>query len=154
MAAISRLPLVYSTITGNTWRFTGKLHAQYGSIVRIAPDEVSTTSSGAWKDIYTAKPLMPKDPFSQTPPMNGADSLFTAAGETHHRIRKNFISAFSDKALKDQSPIIQSYADLLMKDFVERLERALKVKLTWQNITDTPLWTSLQTSRLGNPSMV
>jgi cytochrome P450 len=46
--------------------------------------------------------------------MNGADSLFTAAGETHQRIRKNFINAFSDRALKDQSPIIDSYASLLM----------------------------------------
>ena len=60
------------------------------------------------------KPLMPKDPFSQTPPMNGAESLFTAAGETHHRIRKTFINAFSDRSLKDQSPIIESYASLLM----------------------------------------
>lgn len=46
--------------------------------------------------------------------MNGADSLFTAAGETHHRIRKTFINAFSDRALKDQSPIIENYANLLM----------------------------------------
>lgn len=46
--------------------------------------------------------------------MNGAESLFTAAGETHHRIRKTFINAFSDKALKDQSPIIDSYVRLLM----------------------------------------
>ncbi|KAF6241487.1 hypothetical protein HO173_000197 [Letharia columbiana] len=114
MTAISRLPLIYSTITGNTWRFTGKLHAQYGTIIRIAPDEIATTSSGAWKDIYTSKPLLPKDPFSQTPPMNGAESLFTAAGETHQRIRKTFINAFSDRALKDQTPIIDSYANLLM----------------------------------------
>ena len=61
-----------------------------------------------------SKSLMPKDPFSQTPPINGAESLFTAAGETHHRIRKNFINAFSDRALKDQSPIIECYASLLM----------------------------------------
>ena len=114
MTAMSRLPLIYSTMTGETWRFTGNLHAQYGSIVRIAPDEIATTSSGAWKDTYATKPLMPKDPFSQTPPMNGAESLFTAAGETHHRIRKTFINAFSDRALKDQSSIIDSYANLLM----------------------------------------
>ena len=112
MTAFSRLPLVYSTIMGNTWRFTSKLHAQYRSIVRIAPDEIATTSSGAWKDIYVPKLLLPKDPFSQTPPMNGAESLFTAAGETHQRIRKTFINAFSDKALKDQSSIIDSYANL------------------------------------------
>ena len=46
--------------------------------------------------------------------MNGAESLFTAAGETHHRIRKTFVNAFSDRALKDQSTIIDSYANLLM----------------------------------------
>ena len=61
-----------------------------------------------------SKPLMPKDPFSQTPPMNGAESLFTAAGETHHRIRKTMINAFSDRALKEQSAIIESYANLLI----------------------------------------
>jgi cytochrome P450 len=114
MTAISRLPLVYFTIKGETWRFTGKLHAQYGPIVRIAPDEIAIASSGAWKDIYMSKPLMPKDPFSQTPPMNGAESLFTAAGEAHQRIRKTFINAFSDKALRDQFPIIDSYVSLLI----------------------------------------
>jgi hypothetical protein len=47
-------------------------------MVRIAPDELATTSPGAWEDIYLAKPLALKDPFSQTPPMNGVESLFTA----------------------------------------------------------------------------
>ena len=61
------------------------------------------------------RPYLPKDQFSQTPPMNGADSLFTAAGHTHVRMRRTFASAFSDKALKDQSPIIEYYADLLIK---------------------------------------
>lgn len=46
--------------------------------------------------------------------MNGAESIFTAAGETHQRIRKTFTNAFSDRALKKQSPIIESYANLLM----------------------------------------
>ncbi len=112
--AFSRLPLVSATIRGQTWQYLDKLHAQYGPVVRIAPDEITTTRSDAWKDIYTSKPLLLKDPYSQTPPMNGADSLFTAAGPTHVRIRKTMINAFSDRALKDQSPIIESYADLLI----------------------------------------
>ena len=121
ITAISRLPLVWSTIKGETWQFTGRLHKQYGPIVRIAPDELATTSTGAWEDIYIAKPLAPKDPFSQTPPMNGAESLFTAAGETHHRIRKTFINAFSDRALKEQSPIIENYSNQL----ITRLRREI-----------------------------
>ena len=112
--AFSRLPVVKASILGNNWEVYDKLHAQYGSIVRIAPDELITTKSAAWKDIYTTRPFLAKDPFSQTPPMNGADSLFTAAGDTHTRLRKTFINAFSDKALRDQSPIIESYAKLLI----------------------------------------
>ena len=90
-------------------------------MVRIAPDELATTSPGAWEDIYTPKPLLSKDPFSQTPPMNGADSLFTANGQTHHRIRKTIINAFSDRALKEQSPIIENYSNQL----ISRLRREI-----------------------------
>ena len=54
--------------------------------------------------------------------MNGADSLFTAMGETHRRIRGSFIHAFSDKALTEQSGIIESYA----AKFIDRLKIELK----------------------------
>ena len=53
--------------------------------------------------------------------MNGAESLFTAAGKTHHRMRKTFINAFSDRALKEQSPIIESYSNQL----ITRLRREI-----------------------------
>lgn len=90
-----------------------RLHEEYGPVVRIAPDEITTISPGAWKDIYVTKPLLPKDPYSQTPPLNGAHSLFTAADDTHKRIRGAIVNAFSDKALRDQSPIIEKHADRL-----------------------------------------
>ncbi|KAJ8068402.1 hypothetical protein OCU04_003962 [Sclerotinia nivalis] len=50
-----------------------------------------------------------------TPPMNGAESLFTANGDTHIRIRRNFANAFSDKALREQSKIIEGYIELLLQ---------------------------------------
>ena len=111
--AFSRLPLVGATVRGDIWKWLDKLHAEYGPIVRIAPDELTTISSNTWKDIYTSKPFLPKDPFSMTPPMNGADSLFTAEGHTHTRMRRTFINAFSDKALREQAPIVESYGNLL-----------------------------------------
>ncbi len=70
-----------------------------------------------WKEIYEARPLLLKDPRSQTPPINGADSLFTAAGDDHRRIKGAFINAFSDKALREQSSIIEDYARM----FIQRL---------------------------------
>ncbi|KAL8933261.1 MAG: hypothetical protein Q9211_005877, partial [Gyalolechia sp. 1 TL-2023] len=103
-----------ATVAGNIWQYYEKLHAEYGPIVRIAPDELTTTSSAAWKDIYTSQPFLEKDPYSQTPPINNANSLFTANGEEHSRLRRTFISAFSDKALREQSALIQSYAQSLI----------------------------------------
>ena len=103
------------------WQFNERLHAKYGPVVRVAPEELAITSLNAWNDIYLSKPLMPKDPFSQLPPMNGAHSLFTAAGETHRRLRKNFIHSFADRALKDQTDILQSHVDL----FVQRVKREI-----------------------------
>jgi cytochrome P450 len=98
-----------------------RLHEQYGPVVRIAPDEITTISPAAWKDIYVSKPLLPKDPYSQTPPLNGAHSLFTAADETHKRIRGAMVNAFSDKALRDQSPIIERHAG----ELIARLRREI-----------------------------
>ena len=117
--AVSRIPWARHVIKGDLWQVLDQLHEEYGPVVRIAPDEITTISPGAWQDIYSAKPLLPKDPYSQTPPLNGAHSLFTAADGTHKRIRGAIVNAFSDKALRDQSAIIENHSDQL----VARLRR-------------------------------
>jgi cytochrome P450 len=83
-------------------------------VVRIAPDEVTTINPGAWKDIYVTKPVLAKDPYSLTPPLNGAHSLFTAEGDTHRRLRGALVNGFADRALRDQAPIVGGYADQLI----------------------------------------
>jgi len=90
------------------------LHEKYGSVVRIAPDELTTIQLEAWKDIYVAKPVLAKDPYSLTPPLNDAHSLFTAEGETHRRLRGALVNGFSDKSLRDQAPIVESYGNQLI----------------------------------------
>ncbi|KAH8697262.1 cytochrome P450 [Talaromyces proteolyticus] len=112
--AISRVPWAVSNIKGDLYQTLGKLHEQYGPIVRIAPDELTTISPNAWKDIYVSKPLLLKDPYSQTPPLNGAHSLFTAEGATHRRIRAALANSFSDKALRGQANIIENYVAQLV----------------------------------------
>lgn len=119
VAAFSRLPFAVTAARGLQHKWLDRLHERYGPVVRIAPNELTTISSGALKDLYLQRPQLPKDPHPQTPPLNGADSLFTAAGHTHQRMRKLLLNAFNDKALRAQSPIIEMYADL----FVQRLRR-------------------------------
>ncbi len=54
-----------------------------------------------------------KDPYTRTPPPNGAETLFTAEGDTHKRLRRLFAGAFSDKALRDMSLVMDSHASRL-----------------------------------------
>ncbi|KAF1923402.1 benzoate 4-monooxygenase cytochrome P450 [Didymella exigua CBS 183.55] len=116
-AAFSRLPFAISAVRGQQYKWMDSLHEHYGKVVRVGPDELTTISSGAWNDLYLQRPQLPKDPHPQTPPLNGADSLFTANGSTHQRMRRTLLNGFNDRALRAQSPIIESYADL----FIQRL---------------------------------
>lgn len=128
--AASRVPWAQHVIKGDLWEVLGHLHDQYGPVIRIGPDEITTISPTAWKEIYASKPILPKDPHSQTPPLNGAHSLFTATGATHKRIRETLVNGFSDRALRNQSPIIEGYADQL----VNRLQH--EVKESTQSVVD------------------
>lgn len=119
LAKFSRLPLLRAHFKGKMFQYISDAHAQYGPIVRVAPDELTITHSDSWKDIYQKRPQLIKDPYGLTPPLNGADSLFTAQGQTHIRMRRTLTNAFSDKALRDQSPIVESYITL----FVDRIRR-------------------------------
>ncbi|KAL1613678.1 hypothetical protein SLS54_010375 [Diplodia seriata] len=118
-AAFSRLPFSISAARGTQYKWLDGLHERYGPVVRVAPNELTTISSGAWKDLYLQRPQLAKDPHPQTPPLNGADSLFTADGATHQRMRKTLLGAFNDRALRAQAGTIEMYADL----FVQRLRR-------------------------------
>lgn len=48
----SDLILMYHEFTGNRRLYIHRLHKQYGSIVRLGPNEVSFTSVEALKEIY------------------------------------------------------------------------------------------------------
>ncbi|KAL2140420.1 hypothetical protein VTI28DRAFT_3840 [Corynascus sepedonium] len=112
--AVSRIPWAYHVIKGDLWSVLDRLHEKYGNIVRIAPDETTTINPAAWKDIYVTKPVLAKDPYSLTPPLNGAHSLFTAEGDVHRRLRGALVNGFADRALRDQAPIVEGYANQLI----------------------------------------
>ena len=96
-----------------------ELHAKYGSVVRVAPDELTFISSSAWKDIYNTRPELPKCTFGTLETPNGVRAIATFPDpENHARQRKIVGHAFSPSALKEQEYIIQKYSDRL----VDRLQ--------------------------------
>ncbi|TLD37433.1 hypothetical protein E2P81_ATG04245 [Venturia nashicola] len=49
-------------------------------------------------------------------PANGVYSIMNAPDDAHSRLRKALSHAFSDRALKEQEPLLRSYTDLVMRN--------------------------------------
>jgi cytochrome P450 len=98
------------------------MHERYGPVVRLAPYEVSFIDEKAWPDIYGYKTATHKDatwyPFSP----ETKKSIILADDENHHRMRKMFLPAFSARALREQSGLLNGYAERLIKVLRSRLE--------------------------------
>ncbi|KAF4986774.1 hypothetical protein FGRMN_10681 [Fusarium graminum] len=93
------------------------MHEKYGPVVRVAPDELSFIDPEAYRDIYGHRPggELPKAfrllrGSSKIPP----SLLVTQDISAHRALRRRLAPAFSEKALRDQEPIITRYVDLLL----------------------------------------
>ncbi|KAI1820253.1 benzoate 4-monooxygenase cytochrome P450 [Xylaria intraflava] len=124
----TRLYYSYYLLRGDYSSLMVKLHAVYGPVLRIAPDELSYDCAEAWQDIYgqtfngkTAD--LEKDRTFYMVPSNGIDSIVTASFDVHHRLRRLTESALSERALSAQEDIIQSYVD----SFVQRMHEHASV---------------------------
>lgn len=121
MAAVSNLPYVIWTVSGQIhWRLR-EYHDQYGEVVRIRPNALTYRSPQAWKDIYGhRKPgALPfsKDPEFYMPAPPGESHMINASEADHFRQKRLLTHAFSERALRDQESLIMSYVDL----FIQRL---------------------------------
>jgi cytochrome P450 len=121
-----------------------ELHDKYGDAVRVAPNEVSFISGEtAWSDIYGFRTgkykntgAYLKDTAWFPKPVNGVWSLLPADEANHSRMRRNLSHAFSDKALREQEPLIQKYVDLLVHRLGEHAAESKPVDIMrWYNYT-------------------
>jgi cytochrome P450 len=105
-------------LRGNNIRDVASIHAKYGDIVRIAPNELSFAKSQAWDDIFGYRPghqEFPRNPVWWSRPPGQPSSFITASDVDHARMRKVMSHAFSDRALKEMEPILQKYAQLMVQ---------------------------------------
>lgn len=137
-----RLPFAYSLQSGHLVHDTKRFHDKYGSIVRLAPNELSFVHASAWQDIYGHRKRghkeMTKNPIWAQPSPNGVFSLINCKEEDHARMRKPFVPAFSMRALKGQENIIRGYVDL----FMEKLRMRASVGDGVVDIKDYYNWTT------------
>ena len=88
-------------MTGQRLKFSEKLHAQYGEVVRTRPNELSFIGDNAWKDIYMHRQgykQMQKAgiPVSQSK----AHAITIAPDDVHARQRRLLSHAFSERAVR------------------------------------------------------
>ena len=145
LAAASRLPWASHIRNGTLARYVKSLHEKYGEVVRIAPNELSFISGEtAWQDIYGLrvnkknKGAYLKDPMFFPLPPNGVNSIIGANEADHARQRRLVAHAFTEKALRQQEPILQFYVDLLVQRMHERIQGEAHGKVDmvrWYNYT-------------------
>ena len=123
--SLSIIPYLQDTWAGDEVQHTVELHEAYGPVVRIAPKRLSFVGSAqAWKDIHGFskggdKYSLSKDyHFYGTAP-KGKTSLLIADNHDHARMRKILSPAFSERALKEQEPLLSRWAGLLRDKLVQ-----------------------------------
>jgi cytochrome P450 len=116
---VSWVPGTVWTLRGRLPMATRRLHARYGPVVRLSPNELSFTSPRAWLDIYghrAGRPDLDKDPIhvGAVDPVPGVSTISMADRDTHARQRKALSHGFSRRALWDQEATVQGFVDKLM----------------------------------------
>ncbi|KAJ5593349.1 hypothetical protein N7537_010253 [Penicillium hordei] len=133
LAATSRLPQLYHTLKGDVVEWVNGLHTTHGDVVRVAPDELSYATGEAWKGIYghasAGKQVTEKDLRFYGSSFNGAPDIIRGNGSDHARFRRNFSHAFSDRALREQQPLICKYADTLIDKLHRTIEEDPEAKI-------------------------
>ncbi|KAG4288531.1 hypothetical protein FPRO06_06183 [Fusarium proliferatum] len=119
-AKISRFWLVRQVLRGDIHSTQRALHEKYGSIVRMAPDEVSISDPAALKVIYAVNAGFTKTDFYTpfAPHLSPHEDLFTQRDEKIHAQRRRFVNN-----LYSLSSILESeaYVDACILTFKDRL---------------------------------
>lgn len=116
----TNFPRELALFSGRAHLYAADLHAKYGEVVRVAPNELSYSNAGAWKEIYAHKPQFPRDPYFIPDPPGGFPGMVSSNNETNARMRKTLVHAFSEKALREQEPLSMCCCSLVVCCFVLR----------------------------------
>jgi cytochrome P450 len=116
-----------------------EFHNRYGNVVRIAPDELAFAHPDAWKEIQghrKGQPEMEKAQWFYRPLPDDPLHIVNEGREEHGQLRRQMAHGFSEKAMRDQEPIIRGYVDLLMQQLRKFAQEDAPVVISdWYNYT-------------------
>jgi len=111
-----------------------KLHAKYGPIVRVAPNELDIASSEALNPIYIKGGGFLKPSYYANFDIDGFHTIFSAIDPAHRSVRsKAVLPLFATAAIREDKDVILScvekWVDRLQKDAVQSKENGSEVNL-------------------------
>ncbi|CAG8266142.1 unnamed protein product [Penicillium salamii] len=115
---ITRLAYAWKAARGTLPFDMLEMHKRYGDIVRIAPDELAFSHPDAWQEIMghrKGQPEFTKATWFYRPMEDQPTHVVNATREQHGRLRRQLAHGFSEKAMRDQEPLIRGYVDLLLE---------------------------------------
>ncbi|KAI2614033.1 cytochrome P450 ClCP1 [Hypoxylon fragiforme] len=121
---MSHIPRSLTLVRGKLPIHMKNLHAKYGPVVRISPNELAFSDPQAWKDIYghrsNGEPELAKYELFYRVVDHIPRSIINAYRDEHAFLRRQMAHGFSERAMQAQEPIIGSYVDLLIYRLQER----------------------------------
>lgn len=121
LKAIPQIPWTVMFCSGQSHRRLTEIHEQYGSVVRIGPNELLYTIPEAWEAIMGARKASIENP--KAPWFCSPESKYILAGAPwydHNRMRRIIAPSFSAGSMIQQQPLIKTYVDLLIKRLHEK----------------------------------
>ncbi|KAK3294215.1 cytochrome P450 [Chaetomium fimeti] len=125
LASFTRLWKVWSTASGHTHLDHIALHRRHGSVVRIAPGEVSVSSPEAARTLLSAGRRFFKTPFYGVFPPPENPDIFTETREDVHAAKKRVANVpYGMAAMQQLGPFIDDTVELLVRRIGEHVDAA------------------------------
>lgn len=109
------------------------LHAQYGTVVRIAPNELAFTHANAWRDVYSSNNPRGRELEKYEPLVrideNDPYHIGNAPKAMHSMLRKRLGKGFSVKAIEGQMPMLKESIDTMMRQLRDKTSNGDAVNL-------------------------
>lgn len=108
----SRFPLFFADLSGDRTSTIHALHCKYGSVVRVAPNELSFSDTNHIKDIYGQSSVFMKSPVYDS---FGRRGIFNMRNKEEHRARRKLLShPFAQSNIFTMEPLIVAHANKLL----------------------------------------
>jgi len=122
---ITNFWLYYHIYFGDEITCTNRMHAKYGPIVRVSPNEVDISDIDAVQPIYVAKGGFKKTPNYANFDIDGHKTIFSTTDMDYRAPRaKAIVSMFSTKSIRDNQEALYGCVDRMVERLREEAEES------------------------------